>query len=202
MSSIQSQYQQYHDAAEAGMPWFDKFPRSIIWGQAHVPASGDRSGVLLRPGDGVIWDATLWSNRGGWRLPVSDAEELLVTGVVYLDVASVSSAVTGSTGDSDVAAGYKDGDDMQIWIFGAPAVRFRVAVTAGQYVSFDRATNRWETYTPDNSAIVTTDATKANIDIALASVVARISRRAPARVINTTAAGAVGGVILGPWALL
>ena len=163
-NAVQTSYSIYPGRGPRGGVARPSEPHSLDYGLLHVASTETRA---PRPGDAVIWNAT--QNR--FQVPTTAAEARRSVGIISFRVDTVA--------NDDGEVRYKDGDAIQVGVFGTFWAQVGAAVEYGDQVIFDAAgDDDWvqDTGVPfPTTAIEVTDNTKANIDAAIASLVTRIS---------------------------
>ena len=104
----------------------------------------DQAEVALRPGMGVLRDAT--SNK--FALPTTDAEELLVTHIVGFDSSSFNADIASPTTNQASRVEFAADAIVKAMAYGTMVVIAGATVKAGDLARYDRTNEKWETYTP------------------------------------------------------
>ena len=121
-------------------------PYAYDTGRLNVPTSGRKA----RPGDGVYWNAT--ANR--FQVPTTDAQELLVLGIVAYDVGTVQSTLgtTPTTENSDQFIQYDDDDVIKVAVLGTFYLIAGGAVEYGNILRHQNDDYKWDNDTPTSYA--------------------------------------------------
>ena len=121
-------------------------PHAYDTGRLNVPASGRKA----RPGDGVYWNAT--ANR--FQVPTTDAQELLVLGIVAYDPGTVQSTLgtAPTTENSDQFIEYVDDDVIKVAVLGTFYLIAGGAVEYGNILRHQNDDYKWDNDTPTSYA--------------------------------------------------
>lgn len=141
MAPIQTNFNKYQQAGFVGT--ISRPMENVIWDDK------GKAAVELTPGDGVLFDRT----NKNWKLPTTDAEELQVTRIVGMDVATVQSTVSGGD-NSDQGVVFAAGTMVRLLAKGVMWVQLtNAAVVKGDQLQYDRATGFWKRYNPSAGTI-------------------------------------------------
>jgi len=142
MTSVQRDYRRYPDLGRIGDLVRPTEPHAFDLGLAHVPTNGRKP----RPGDSVYYD----TNANGFAVPTSDAQRLIVCGIVSFDPGVVQGRLSAapSGANSDQFVEFDDEDPIKVTVFGTVWVMAGAAMEYGQQIVQDSYTSPDWLYDP------------------------------------------------------
>ena len=164
VAPIQSFYRRHLQRQWPGTLARPNEPHAFDPGSLHVPANGN----MPFPGEAVMYDA----GEDSFRLPGSDAEELLVVGVLGYNPGDIPTVLQAppAMANSDTQIQYSDNAVIKVCVFGTFNVLAGSAMEYGDSVIYDHQTRRFIRYAGPNVGVapqLNANPSQANVNAAL-----------------------------------